>query len=415
MTGSRAGTASRAPRARAGAARAVLQRGPGNLDLVELPLPDIGPDEALLRVEACGICGTDVEEYSGALFDTIGPTSPFVPGHEPVGRIAAIGARAARRWALAEGDRVVVEPALPCGACRDCRTGRYVLCAGWDHFPMSYGFVPAKIPPALWGGFADHMYLHPNSVVHKVSDAVAPTTAATFNAVAAGVEWAVEVPGTRAGDCVVVLGAGQRGLACVLAARAAGADPVIVTGLASDRHKLDLALELGATAAVEVDAGDADGGGVPAKVLELTGGVRPDVVVDVAAYDPQTVLDALALARPGGTVILAGLKGGRPVPGWISDDVVTKGLRVQGVRAVGHTSFRRAVALIDSGERPLHRLVTHAFGLQDAAEAVETLAGNRPGSRPISVVITPDQTTADQIDPDQIKPGQTVPPPPTHP
>ncbi|MFC4052594.1 zinc-binding dehydrogenase [Actinomadura syzygii] len=390
-----------------------MQRGPGNLDLVELPLPDIGPDEALLRVEACGICGTDVEEYSGALFDTIGPTSPFVPGHEPVGRIAAIGARAARRWGIVEGDRVVVEPALPCGACRDCRTGRYVLCAGWDHFPMSYGFIPAKIPPALWGGFADHMYLHANSVVHKVSDAVAPTTAATFNAVAAGVEWAVEVPGTRAGDCVVVLGAGQRGLACVLAARAAGADPVIVTGLASDRHKLDLALELGATAAVEVDGGEADGvnadgGGVPAKVLESTGGVQPDVVIDVAAYDPQTVLDAMTLARPGGTVILAGLKGGRPVPGWISDDVVTKGLRVQGVRAVGHTSFRRAVALINSGEHPLHRLVTHTFGLQDAAEAIETLAGNRPGSRPISVVITPDHTTPDRPTPDQTNPDQAV-------
>ncbi|TDC75151.1 zinc-binding dehydrogenase, partial [Actinomadura sp. 7K507] len=384
---------------RAGTTRAVLQRAPRHFDLVELPLPDIGPDEALLRVEACGICGTDVEEYSGALFDTIGPTSPFVPGHEPVGRIAAIGARAARRWRLAEGDRVVVEPALPCGACRECRTGRYVLCAGWDHYPMSYGFVPAKIPPALWGGFADHMYLHPNSVVHRVPDAADPRIAATFNALAAGVEWAVEVPGTRAGDCVVVLGAGQRGLACVLAARAAGADPVIVTGLASDRHKLDLALELGATAVVvadepEADEPEADGpeadGGVPAKVLELTGGVAADVVIDVASHDPTTVLDAMTIVRRGGTVILAGLKGGKPVPGWVSDDVVTKGLRVQGVRAVGHTSFRRAVALIEAGGHPLHRLVTHTFALQDAAEAIETLAGNRPGTAPVSVVITPD-------------------------
>ncbi|WP_131732734.1 zinc-dependent alcohol dehydrogenase [Actinomadura formosensis] len=381
----------------AGTARAVLQRAPRDLDLVELPLPDVGPDDALLSVEACGICGTDVEEYSGALLDSIGPASPFVPGHEPVGRIAAIGAGAARRWGLAEGDRVVVEPALPCGACRDCRTGRYALCAGWDHHPMSYGFIPARIPPALWGGFADHMYLHPNSVVHRVPDTVDPRIAATFNALAAGVEWAVEVPGTRAGDCVVVLGAGQRGLTCVLAARAAGAGPVIVTGLAADRHKLDLALELGATGAVE-----ADGGGVPEKVLALTGGVPADVVIDVASHDTTTVLDAMRIARPGGTVVLAGLKGGRPVPGWVSDDVVLKGLRVQGVRAVGHTSFRRAVALIAAGDRPLHRLVTHSFALADAAEAIETLAGNRPASpetAPLSVVITPD----------------SVPPPPPHP
>ncbi|QKW33052.1 alcohol dehydrogenase catalytic domain-containing protein [Actinomadura sp. NAK00032] len=380
---------------RAGAARAVLQRAPRTLDLVELPLPDVGPDDALLAVEACGICGTDVEEYSGALLDTIGPTSPFVPGHEPVGRIAAIGARAAVRWGLAEGDRVAVEPALPCGACRDCRTGRYVLCAGWEHFPMSYGFVPAKIPPALWGGFADRMYLHPNSVLHRLPDAVDPAVAATFNALAAGVEWAVEVPGTRAGDCVVVLGAGQRGLACVLAARAAGADPVIVTGLAADRHKLDLALELGATAAVV-----ADGGGVPERIRALTGGVPVDVVVDVASGDPTTVLDAMAIVRPGGTVVLAGLKNGRPVPGFTSDDVVLKGLRVQGVRAAGHASFRRAVALIAAGDRPLHRLVTHTFALPDAAQAIETLAA--PGGGPngaVSVVITPDP----------------VPPPPPHP
>ncbi|WP_216858258.1 zinc-dependent alcohol dehydrogenase [Actinomadura verrucosospora] len=378
----------------AGTASAVLQRSPGCLDLVELPLPPVGPDDALLRVEACGICGTDVEQYTGALRDSIGPASPFVPGHEPVGRIAAIGAQAARRWGLAEGDRVVVEPALPCGACRECRMGRYVLCAGWDHYPMSYGFVPAKIPPALWGGFADHMYLHRNSVVHRVSDAVDPMAAATFNALAAGVEWAVEVPGTCAGDCVVVLGAGQRGLACVLAARAAGAGTVIVTGLPSDRHKLDLALELGATAAVEAGGGD-----VPERVLALTGGSGADVVVDVAAHDPTTVTDAMAIARRGGTVVLAGLKGGRPVPGWISDQVVLKGLRVQGVRAVGHTSFRRAVALLEADDGPAHRLVTHTFSLPDAARAIETLAGEHPGTPPVSVVITPDP----------------VPPPPPHP
>ncbi|GAA3940567.1 zinc-binding dehydrogenase [Actinomadura viridis] len=394
----------------AGTARAVLQRSPRHLDLVELPLPPIGPDEALLRVEACGICGTDIEEYTGALFDTIGPTSPFIPGHEPVGRIAAIGARAARRWRLAEGDRVVVEPALPCGACRDCRTGRYVLCAGWDHYPMSYGFVPAGIPPGLWGGFADHMYLHPNSVLHRVSDAVDVRAAATFNALAAGIEWAAEVPGTRAGDCVVVLGAGQRGLACVLAARAAGAGPVVVTGLASDRHRLDLALELGATGAVEAGGGD-----VPEKVLALTGGVPADVVIDVASRDPATVLDALRIVRRGGTVVLAGLKGGRPVPGWPVDDVVTKGLRVQGVRAVGHTSFRRAVALIEADDRPLHKIVTHTFDLPDAAEAIETLAGNRPGTAPVSVVITPGSPGSPVIAPGSASANDPVPPPPTHP
>src|ERR1700675_4446481 len=93
--------------------RAVVQTGTRSLEMRELPLPEIGADDALLRVEACGICGSDYEQFAGAL-----PVRfPVIPGHEPVGRIAEIGANAAKKWGVAVGDRVSVEALVPCGQC----------------------------------------------------------------------------------------------------------------------------------------------------------------------------------------------------------------------------------------------------------------------------------------------------------
>src|SRR5438132_12758435 len=106
--------------------RAVVQTAPRRLELRELPLPDIDDESALLRVEACGICGSDAEQYTGVL-----PVRfPLIPGHEPLGIIERIGDRAARRWGVDAGDRVAVESLIPCGHCRGCPAGRYQLCPG---------------------------------------------------------------------------------------------------------------------------------------------------------------------------------------------------------------------------------------------------------------------------------------------
>ena len=106
--------------------RAIVQEGPRRLALRELPVPDIDDDSGLLRVEACGICGSDAEQYAGAL-----PVRfPVVPGHEPLGVIERIGDRAAKRWRIDVGDRVAVEAVIRCGHCRACREGRYQVCRG---------------------------------------------------------------------------------------------------------------------------------------------------------------------------------------------------------------------------------------------------------------------------------------------
>ncbi|HEX7097538.1 MAG TPA: zinc-binding dehydrogenase [Acidimicrobiales bacterium] len=361
---------------------AVIQTGPHRMELTELPRPRVGRDDAVMRVEACGICGTDVEQYRGEMDGVIDFRYPLVPGHEPVGVIEEIGPDAAERWGLQPGDRVAVEPFIPCGGCRACLRGTYEHCSGWSRL-MSYGFIGVDVEPAAWGGYATHLYLHPKAVLHKVPAGVEPELAVLFNPLGAGVRWGVTLPGTTIGSTVVVLGPGQRGLATAAAAKVAGARLVIVTGLTRDRHKLDLALALGADAVVDVEAEDL----VP-RVRELTDGALADIVVDVTPNATRPVVDAVDIVRPGGTIVLGGLKG-VTVPAFPSDKVVLRGITVIGARGVTADAYRAALDLIASRELPLERLRTHVFPLPEAEHAIQVLAGEVPGEQAVNVVIRP--------------------------
>ena len=359
-----------------GAVRAMVQTAPERLELRTFDRPSIGEDDALLRVEACGICGTDAETFNGST-----PLRyPVIPGHEPVGRIEEIGPRAATRWGLAPGDRVVLQSDFGCGRCRGCMDGLPCVVS-----PGTYGFVPTTNAPALWGGYAEMMYLAPGSVPHKIAPHVPPAVAALYNALGAGFAWAVAAPGLRHGDSIAVLGPGQRGLACVIASRQAGASSVWVTGMGSrDAHKLALATELGADTAIDVEQDDP-----VERVLHATDGVGVDIVVDTTPHAAQPVLDAIRMARPGGTIVLAGLKGpGGRIPGFPTDEVAMRWQTIKGVRAVDYRSFRQAVRLIESGRVPVQRLHTHSFALEDAAAAVRTLTASSPDPA-IAITIEP--------------------------
>src|SRR5438067_129872 len=131
-------------------ATALVLEAPRRLVVRSLPLPDIADDDGLLRIEACGLCGTDHEQYTGQLH----PGYPFVPGHESVGVIERIGAAAARRWGVAEGDRVAVEVFLSCRDCDECRPGLSRRCRKHGMRDM-YGFVAAGTEPRLGAGSAD--------------------------------------------------------------------------------------------------------------------------------------------------------------------------------------------------------------------------------------------------------------------
>ena len=360
--------------------RAVVQTAARTLEMRELPLPDIGPDDALLRVEACGICGSDYEQYAGAL-----PVRfPVIPGHEPVGRIAEIGAKAAQRWGVAIGDRVCVEALVPCGECRECLAGSPRLCTGRPGGIASYGFLGLDLPPGLWGAYAGYLYLAPHAVVHKIDESVPPEIATLFNPIGAGFRWAVEMPRLQPGETIVVLGPGQRGIASVIAAKEAGAGRIIVTGLSRNAAKLGLAREFGADLAIDIEQED-----VRKAVRAATDGRGADVVIDVTAYATEAVTQAIDLARRGGRVVLAGTKGPKPVPDFYSDRVVLKELTIFGALGVDSPAYERAIRLIESGKYPLTKMHTRTLPLEQAERALRLLAGEELGEQAIHIALVP--------------------------
>jgi threonine dehydrogenase-like Zn-dependent dehydrogenase len=311
--------------------RAAVQVGPRQIELLTFPRPAAGPDDGLLRIERCGICGSDVEQFKGEL-DL-------------------------------------------------CLLGRYQACR--NRSGAYSGSTLTSKEPALWGGYAEYLYLHPNATVHKMRTDIPADTAVMFNPLGAGVRWAVHLGGTQIGDTVLILGPGQRGLCAVIAARAAGAGTIIITGLSRDRYKLDLARELGADYTIDVDAEDT----VP-RVMEITNGIGADVVLDVTPMATQPVLDAIECVRHGARIVFAGLKGRKPTS-LSTDAIIHKGATVVGAYGVDARAYLDAIRIIESGRFPLARMHTHTFGLADAALALETLAGEVAGSEAVHVSIDP--------------------------
>lgn len=354
---------------------AMVQTGPRQLEARDIAMPDIDDDSAILELEACGICGSDLEQYEGV----IKVPMPIIPGHEPLGRIVKLGDKAGRRWGVEVGDRVAIETMISCRFCRCCLGGRYHLC---DNRQM-YSYIPVSEAPSLWGGYAQHMFLHPNTIMHKVDPGLPPEIAVIFNPLGAGFRWAVEIPETKPGDSVVILGPGQRGIACVIACREVGAGTITVTGLAADAKKLEVAKFYGADHTINVEEENS-----VKRVKQITDG-GADVVIDVSAYATQPVRDALDMVRPGGTIVLAGVKGMKAVDNFVSDLIVLKEINIRGAIGVTSTGYKNAINLIESGRVDFQKMHTHEFDLADADLAIRTLGREVEGEGSIHSCLIP--------------------------
>ncbi|MSP42572.1 MAG: alcohol dehydrogenase [Alphaproteobacteria bacterium] len=355
---------------------AMVLTGAKTFARMDLPVPSITADTALMRVEACGICGSDYEQYEGVLNMPMN----VIPGHEPIGFIEAIGDNAARRWGVNVGDRVAVETMISCRFCPPCLGGRYHLCEN----RRIYSYIPISEGGGLWGGYAEYMVLDPNTIVHRLDKSLPTELAVMFNPLGAGFRWAVEIPQTKPGDTVVIMGPGQRGLSSVAAVKAAGAGKVIVTGLEADRTKLEIAKLFGADHTIDVQNEKAR-----EKVKQYTNGKGADVVIDVSAYATEPVTDALSFVRPGGTIVLAGVKGFKPVPGFVSDMIVMKEITIKGAMGVTWSGYASAIELLEKRSVPFEKMHTHDFDLLDAELAIKTLARQIPGDASIHTCLIP--------------------------
>jgi threonine dehydrogenase-like Zn-dependent dehydrogenase len=231
---------------------------------------------------------------------------------------------------------------------------------------------------------AEFMYLDPEIALHKISADIPAELAALYQPIAAGISWAHRVPGTKMGDTVVIFGAGQRGIACAAAAREAGAEHVAVIARRQSARRLKLAEEFGADATFYADED------VVARVHELTRGEGADVVIDVTSEAMAPIAQAVEMARPGGTIILAGVKGAKAViPDLKNDRIFSKELTIKGVKNADFDSFAIAVKLIESRKYPFEKMHTHSFALSDIDRAIRTLAGRIDGENAVSVSLDP--------------------------
>ncbi len=264
--------------------KALLLKNYKELELVDLPTPEIGPDDLLVRVRACGICGSDVHGFDGSTGRRI---PPVVMGHEAAGEVSAVGANVK---GYKPGDRVTFDSTVSCGKCFFCTHGDINLCDNRQVLGVSCGEFRRN------GAFAEFV-LVPQNIAYHIPDALAYEHAALIEAVSIGVH-AVSISGIRLGDTVVIVGAGMIGLLTLQAAKLAGATRVIAVDL--DDAKLKVAKELGADEGVNPKTCDA-----PARIAELNGGRGADVAIEcVGASSP--IKTAIQSVRKGGTVTLVG-------------------------------------------------------------------------------------------------------------
>lgn len=335
------------------------------------PFPDCTDDSGLLKVELCGVCGSDWPMYNTL------PKSkgPLILGHEAVGFIQSLGRFARSRFGVKEGDRVALEEYLPCGYCLYCRTGDFRLCEQTDIFSnpsaIRFGATPVEIKPGLWGGYSQYQFLHPNSVFHRIPEKISGRLATLALPLGNGVEWAYLQGGLKIGECVVIQGPGQQGLSCVVAAKEAGAGNIIVTGLSNetDRRRLEIAKRLGAHHTIMVDQED-----LLETTADLTGGDMADLVIDCASGGPETVVSAIQLARKCGRVILGGGKH-KPVPEFDSDLLVRRFISVKGMRGHSYAAVELAISIIASNRYPLDEMCTHVFPLERTHDALASVGG----------------------------------------
>jgi threonine dehydrogenase-like Zn-dependent dehydrogenase len=334
----------------------------------------------LLKVESSGVGGSDPEMYRRE------HTAPCVMGHEVVGTIDKLGGAAATRWGLRPGDRVALHEYLPCWHCEWCLQGDFRLCMEADFFnvkdrfnTLRYGTCNAGIAPHLWGGNAEYMYLAPNAVMHRIPATMDARHATLAVPLGNGVQWAVLDGGAGIGKTVLVFGPGQQGLGCALAAKAAGALRVIIAGMTRDRTRLDLALELGADIAVDVEQEDLD-----KVVMHATGGRGVDVVVDTTGDpDGSIAAQAIALSAKGAWLSLNGLGAHVPI-----NEIKKRYLTVRAPRGHSYKAVQTALDLVASGRWPIDKLCSHNFGLDRVHEAILATAG-RGVEGAIHVTVSP--------------------------
>jgi L-iditol 2-dehydrogenase len=341
--------------------KALLLSGYRRLEITDIPIPTSGPGEVLIRIAACGICGSDVHGYDGSSGRRI---PPIVMGHEAAGVVAAVGQDVNR---IKEGDRVTFDSTVYCGSCTHCLRGNVNLCDNRQVLGVSCGDYRRA------GAFAEFVAV-PARIIYQLPENFSFSEAAMLEAVAVAIH-AVSLVPIHAGSSALVLGAGTIGLLLQQALRVAGCSRVFVTDV--DATRLQLSQSLGATAVLPA------GAGLTQEILRVTGGTGVDVAIEAVGIN-QTVTAAIDSVRKGGSVILVGNIS--PEVTLPLQKVVTRQIRLQGSCASAG-EYPRAIELVSSGKIRVKPLISAIAPLDEGPQWFERLYAREPNL--MKVVLAP--------------------------
>lgn len=332
------------------------------LEMVEMPEPEVGDDDVLVRVRACGICGSDVHGFDGSSGRR---NPPLVMGHEASGEVAKMGKNVTD---FKEGDRVTFDSTVYCGKCFFCQKGDVNLCEN----RQVIGVAPKEY--RRHGAFAEYVTV-PRRIMYKLPDSFPFEQAALIEAVSIGVH-AVSITPVKLGDTAVIMGAGMIGLVTLQAAKAAGCTRIIAIDV--DDLKLERAKAMGATDILNSKNVDA-----PKAVYEMTGGFGADVAFECVGYS-EPVATAIYSVRKGGTVTLVGnLQQKIELP---LQYVVTRQIRLQGSCA-SNGEYPQCIDLMARGVIKVAPLITAVAPLADGPSWFNRLYNHEPNL--MKVVLQP--------------------------
>ncbi|RQW74830.1 hypothetical protein EBB45_09525 [Lysinibacillus composti] len=333
------------------------------IEMKALPIPEIGDKDLLVKVEMCGVCGSDLHIYQGDW----GEPYPLIPGHEFIGRVEALGSNASLIHNVNLGDRVAVEMILPCGECYSCRSGLYNLCEKDRDEGRQYGCnISSNREGTLFGGWSEYLYVPKNALVHRIPEHVPLKRAVLTEPLAVAVR-AVNNTKPNLGDSIVIVGAGPIGLLTVVAAKSAGAYPIILVG--SREERLSLGKEFGADYVIDYRSENVLEG-----VLSITQGRGANIVFETAGT-PKAQRDSMDYARVGGKVNFVGLTGNKTVQIETDLQMTFKELKVY-TSFLSAWSYQGAINIIANGQFPIEKMITHEFSL-DEVELALSYSANR--------------------------------------
>ncbi|HLE77980.1 MAG TPA: L-threonine 3-dehydrogenase [bacterium] len=333
-------------------ALAKTDAGPG-LELIDVPVPELGPGDVLVQVFAGGVCGTDLHIYQWDAWARSRILPPRVIGHEFCGTVAGLGTEVTE---VAAGDFVSAEGHVACGRCHSCRTGSPHICERLQIIGVDRD-----------GGFAEYVAV-PAGNVWKLDPSIPRDVAAVMDPLGNAVHTALQTP--LVGKAVAVIGCGPIGLMAIPICHMAGAALVVASDVAEPR--LALARRMGADLVLNASAED-----VPARIRQATGGRGADVVLEMSGH-PRGLRDGLRALGNGGWVSLLGLPSG-PVDIDLANEVIFKEAHLAGVfgRRMWET-WEQASALLNMG-LDITPVITHRFPLERFEEAFALLQSGEAG------------------------------------